>query len=195
MSFELSSLRDISTFLPFHLFCYPFEFPQTPFLSPACSCPWVYPSSTLCRGSSFTPGAGACGRWPQFSDPGVWSLSTEWVAHSALSYRIPDFLQVVCTQLADLYPRKRKPFGQGFGFFRGLKAFSCSWSLSSPRWSRQGLVPGSGPKLGSTVPSPETSRRTPRTYATNWTSLVPTSLWLWEESQRPSESTGVWILP
>lgn len=36
-----------------------------------------------------------------------------------------------------------------------------------PRWNRRGLVPGSGSKLGSTVPSPETSRRTPRTHATN----------------------------
>lgn len=99
----------------------------------ASSCPWVYPSSTLCKRSCLTSGPRTCRWWPQLSDPGVWSLYTEWVTHSAPSYRILDFPKGgkwCATSWQMSMPRKRRPFGQGLDFFRYLKDFSCTWSFS-----------------------------------------------------------------
>ena len=79
------------TFSPFLLYCYPLSFPKMTFLVSASSCPWVHPASTLCRRSCLAPSPGTHRWWSQFFDPGVWSLYTEWVAHLASSYKIPDF--------------------------------------------------------------------------------------------------------
>lgn len=63
----------------------------------------------------------------------------------------------MCNQLANLYGQEEEALQPRAGFSWGTLC-SCSCSLSFCRWSRQGLVPGSGAKLGSIVPSPETSR-------------------------------------